>query len=97
MSDSPSRAPSREASEATPSVELSRLSIGESAVVQEVAGERHLRCRLLEMGLVPGTTVTITRVAPLGDPVELEVRGSALSVRRAEASGVRVTRRAGTR
>ena len=44
--------------------------------------------RLLEIGLVPGTRVTLRRVAPMGDPIELKVRNFALSIRRADALGI---------
>ena len=54
-----------------------------------VAPEGPVR-RLLEMGLVPGTAVTLRRVAPLGDPIELHVRNYALSIRRDEAGGIEI-------
>ena len=46
----------------------------------------------MEMGLLPGTTVGVVRVAPLGDPIELRVRGYALSIRRSEAESIEVER-----
>lgn len=49
---------------------------------------RPLRCRLLEMGVLPGTEVTLVRRAPLGDPLELRLRGYALSLRRDEADAI---------
>ncbi len=55
-----------------------------------VSGDRTVVRRLLEMGLVPGTPVTVQREAPLGDPVELRVRNYALSIRRADALGIEV-------
>ena len=58
--------------------------------VQHVGGERAFRRRLMELGLVPGTRVELVSVAPLGDPVELLVRGASLSIWRAEAACVRV-------
>jgi Fe2+ transport system protein FeoA len=69
---------------------LDRVPVGSSAVVRRVACARPVARRLLEMGLVPGTQVTITRVAPLGDPLELRVRNYALSIRRAEALSIEV-------
>jgi ferrous iron transport protein A len=69
---------------------LSRLAIGATAVVSRVSGPRPVVRRLLEMGLVPGTPVTVQREAPLGDPVELRVRNYGLSIRRAEALGIDV-------
>lgn len=70
---------------------LSELSLAEVAVVEHVGGERAFRRRLMELGLVPGTRVELKAVAPLGDPLEFLVRGSSLSIRRAEAALVRVT------
>jgi Fe2+ transport system protein FeoA len=69
---------------------LARLSVGDTAVVRRVSGRRTVVRRLLEMGLVPGTAVTLRRVAPLGDPIELHVRNYALSIRRDEAGGIEV-------
>jgi Fe2+ transport system protein FeoA len=57
-----------------------------------VDGERGFRRRLMELGLCPGTTVAITNVAPLGDPLEIEVRGGRLSIRKDEAAQIRVRR-----
>jgi ferrous iron transport protein A len=69
---------------------LSRVPIGSTAVVSRVSGARTVVRRLLEMGLVPGTPVTVQREAPLGDPMELRVRNYALSIRRADALGIEV-------
>ena len=69
---------------------LDRLPIGQSAVIQKVGGEGALRCRLLDMGLIPGTRVQILKVAPLGDPVELMVRGYSLSIRKEDAHKIEV-------
>ncbi len=69
---------------------LSELNIGEEARVQSVAGERGFRRRLLELGFVPGTMVKLIGRAPLGDPLEFEIRHCRISIRRAEAAGVSV-------
>ncbi|HVV83651.1 MAG TPA: FeoA family protein [Kofleriaceae bacterium] len=61
-------------------------------VIHRVTGDRGFRRRLMELGLVPGTQVTITNVAPLGDPIEIEVRKGRLSIRRVEAASVLVDR-----
>jgi ferrous iron transport protein A len=53
--------------------------------VTAVAGTGAVRNRLLQMGVTPGTTISVVRKAPLGDPIEIEVRGYYLSLRRAEA------------
>jgi ferrous iron transport protein A len=69
---------------------LARVPVGSTAIVSRVSGARPVVRRLLEMGLVPGTAVTVQREAPLGDPVELRVRNYALSIRRADALGIEV-------
>jgi ferrous iron transport protein A len=69
---------------------LSDLAVGASAVVRGYpkAGEAFLRLR--EMGVLPGTTVTLVRTAPLGDPIEIKVRGYHLTLRRSEAEHITV-------
>ncbi|MCF0137245.1 MAG: ferrous iron transport protein A [Oscillospiraceae bacterium] len=54
---------------------LDRLEIGKSALILSVGGENKLRCRLLDMGFVPGTEVSLRRAAPMGDPLEIALRG----------------------
>lgn len=72
---------------------LRDLAVGESGRVTGFgAGSASYRRRLLSMGLTPGTAFTVTRYAPLGDPVELRVRGFCLSVRKDEADVVQVER-----
>ena len=70
---------------------LDELPIGESAVVHRVACQRRVGRRLMEMGLLPGTRIEMVRRAPLGDPLEVRLRGYLLSLRRAEAAGVSLT------
>lgn len=65
---------------------LCDLAPGASARLVAVGGSDDVSLRLMEMGLVRGTVVTVRRVAPLGDPLELELRGYRLSIRRAEAA-----------
>jgi ferrous iron transport protein A len=69
---------------------LAELPIGSRARVEAVEGVDELSMRLLEMGLTPGVEVTMVGAAPLGDPLELELRGYRLSVRRSEAARVRI-------
>jgi Fe2+ transport system protein FeoA len=69
---------------------LAALPLGGSAVVRRVSSGRSIARRLMELGLVPGTRVTMLRVAPLGDPIELRVRNYALSIRRSEALTIEV-------
>lgn len=60
--------------------------------ILRVEGARAVRRRLLELGLTPGTQVAVVGVSPLGDPLELEVRGARISVRKKEALGIEVAR-----
>lgn len=69
---------------------LAQSRIGDVVAIEAVEGERSFRRRLLELGLVPGTLVTFLGVAPLGDPLQLTVRGCQLSIRRSEALQIRV-------
>lgn len=71
------------------SLSLADLGPGGRARVSEVAGAGGLTLRLLEMGFVPGTVVTLIKRAPFGDPLEFQVRGCHVSLRAAEASCVR--------
>jgi Fe2+ transport system protein FeoA len=71
---------------------LAHARVGERVTVERVGGERAFRRRLMELGLVPGTQVEMIGVAPLGDPLELLVRGCSLSIRRGEALWVSVRR-----
>ena len=69
---------------------LAELPLGAVAVVLRVSGAGSFRRRLMELGILPGTRVVLVRIAPLGDPLELLVRGSSVSIRRAEALTVEV-------
>ena len=69
---------------------LAEIPLGRSVKVRAVAGPRAFRRRLLEMGLVPGVAVRVVTIAPLGDPLQIEVRGSQWSIRRAEAAQIQV-------
>jgi ferrous iron transport protein A len=71
---------------------LADLPVGARARVSTIAGADELTMRLLEMGLTPGVEVAMVGSAPLGDPLELEVRGYRLSVRRSEAARVEIDR-----
>ena len=69
---------------------LADLRVGTRARVSGVAGSDGISVRLLEMGLTPGTELQVIGTAPLGDPLELDLRGYRLSVRKTEASRVEV-------
>lgn len=70
---------------------LAELNVGTSGTVSQINGVDEISVRLLEMGLTPGVAVRVLGVAPLGDPIELELRGYRLSVRRSEAARVEIT------
>lgn len=69
---------------------LNELKIGDSAAITAVGGEGALRCRLLDMGLIPRTRVTLQKIAPMGDPIEIRVRGYELTLRVEEAEKIEV-------
>ena len=69
---------------------LDKLPIGAVAVITHVGGEGALRLRLLDMGLIPGTSVKVQKVAPMGDPIELTVRGYSLTMRLEDARKIEV-------
>lgn len=69
-------------------VPLNKLSAGQRGIVVRVGGRGPVKRRMMDMGLVPGTEVKVVRVAPLGDPVEFEVKGYSLSLRKSEAQYV---------
>lgn len=70
---------------------LGQLSVGEKATITGfVDGQKEYRAKLLAMGLTKGIELELTRVAPLGDPLEISLRGFSLSLRKAEASAVLV-------
>lgn len=69
---------------------LDKLPIGQEAVITVVGGEGALRCRLLDMGLIPKTTVTVRKIAPMGDPIEIRIRGYELTIRKEEAMKIEV-------
>jgi ferrous iron transport protein A len=72
---------------------LAEIPLGGSARVASVDGPRAFRRRLLEMGLVPGVEVKVVTRAPLGDPLQIEVRGGQWSIRRDEAAQIAVESR----
>ena len=69
---------------------LAELAVGSGGKVARIAGVDEISVRLLEMGLTPGVGVRVLGAAPLGDPIELELRGYRLSLRRSEAERVEI-------
>ena len=70
---------------------LKQAKIGETVKVVKLHGEGAVKRRIMDMGLTKGTKVYVRKVAPLGDPVEITVRGYELSLRKADAEMVEVT------
>lgn len=71
---------------------LDMLKIGEKATITSVGGEGPLRLRLLDMGLIPKTKIMIRKVAPMGDPIEIHLRGYELTIRVDDAKKIEVER-----
>ena len=69
---------------------LKDVAVGERAVVKRLAGEGALKRRIMDMGVTKGVEILVRRVAPLGDPMEITVRGYELSLRKAEAENILV-------
>ena len=69
---------------------LDSLPIGKPAIILTVGGEGDLRCHLLDMGLIPKTTLTLQKIAALGDPIEIRVRGYELTLRLEDAKNITV-------
>lgn len=71
---------------------LSELRPGESGLVIRIDTQGALKRRLVDMGVTPGVEVKVRKIAPLGDPIELSLRGYELSIRRSEAERISVER-----
>ena len=69
---------------------LKDVKVGESAVVKKLHGEGPVKSRIMDMGITKGTVLLVRKVAPLGDPMELNVRNYELSVRKADAAMIEV-------
>lgn len=69
---------------------LDKLPLGQEAVITAVGGEGALRCRLLDMGLIPNTKVTVQKIAPMGDPMEIRLRGYELTLRLDDAAKIEI-------
>ena len=69
---------------------LKEVKVGEDAVVKKLHGEGATKRRIMDMGITKGTAVHVRKVAPLGDPIELTVRGYELSIRKADAEMIEV-------
>lgn len=72
----------------TTSKTLDQFDVDEEGVVTSVAGDGHIRRRLLDMGITPGAKVLLRKKAPLGDPIQINLRGYELSLRKVEAKNI---------
>lgn len=69
---------------------LKEIKVGQSAIVRKIHGDGALKRRIMDMGITKGLEVNIRKVAPLGDPLEITVRGYELSIRKADAELIEV-------
>ena len=69
---------------------LKQVKCGETVTVQKLQGEGPVKRRIMDMGITKGTSIFVRKVAPLGDPVEITVRGYELSIRKADADMIEV-------
>ncbi|MGN1481839.1 FeoA family protein [Porcipelethomonas sp.] len=69
---------------------LNNIKVGDSACVTRIGLTGPLKRRLIDMGITPGVKIKIKKYAPLGDPIEIELRGYELSIRRSEAKNIYV-------
>lgn len=69
---------------------LDKMPIGKRAVITSVGGEGNLRNHLLDMGIIPKTVVSVRKTAPLGDPIEISLRGYTMTLRKDDASKIEV-------
>ena len=80
----------RRLTEEVETMKLYELKIGQSGTITAVGGTGALRCRLLDMGLIPKTKVKLIKIAPMGDPIEIHLRGYELTIRKDDASEIEV-------
>ena len=79
------------------SMTLDQIATGKEVKIIKVGGEGELRCRLLDMGLIPRTIVRVQKVAPMGDPIEIHLRGYELTIRKEDAGKIEVAETDGRR
>lgn len=69
---------------------LDKLQVSKSGTIISIGGEHELRCRLLDMGLIPKTKIKVVKLAPMGDPMQIFLRGYELTLRKDDASVIEV-------
>lgn len=74
-------------------MKLNEMKMGQSGVVTSILGEGKIRRRLFDMGITPGVEIYLRKTAPLGDPLEITIRGYELTLRKSEAETVLITRK----
>jgi ferrous iron transport protein A len=74
---------------------LNNFKVGETGIITSIKGEGRIRRRMLDMGLTTGTEVYLRKVAPLGDPIEVTLRGYELSLRKSEAETIELEMKEG--
>lgn len=72
---------------------LNDLKPGQFGIVEKIMCDKELRSRIVDMGITPGALVIMKRVAPFGDPVQINVRGFDLSIRKSEAENIKIKER----
>ena len=73
-----------------PPLTLDQIAVGKEVKIIKVGGEGQLRIRLLDMGLIPQTVVRVQKAAPMGDPIEIHLRGYELTLRKKDAARIEV-------
>ena len=69
---------------------LNDIPVGKTVKVVKLLGEGPLKRRIMDMGILKGTEITVVKIAPIGDPIEVNLRGYALSIRKSEAANIEV-------
>jgi ferrous iron transport protein A len=69
---------------------LNDVPVGKTVKVVKLLGEGPLKRRIMDMGILKGTEITVVKIAPIGDPIEVNLRGYALSIRKSEAANIEV-------
>ena len=67
---------------------LAQLPVGKEGVIETVGVEENLRCRFLDMGLIPGTKVKVLKMAPMGDPIQIHLRGYDITIRKEDGEKI---------
>ena len=69
---------------------LNDVPVGKTVKVKKLLGEGPIKRRIMDMGILKGTEITVVKIAPIGDPIEVNLRGYELSIRKSEAANIEV-------